>query len=197
MKAIERHPELDRRVAVVMEQYRDHTEAYLPGMGPEWHTSGVTPDAALDYLLQLIQRHQPHVPGVNAPMAVSLVTVHPNATDLHPATVEHLPRGAMVLFEGRLLAAEESPEDAECLASVDSIPDDAPQGRVYLVPPHVQGLVDADSMRTAETVIRAQTGEGFRILPEAGPVVVKFPARLIRVNWGPWGEPRHDGSPVK
>lgn len=182
---------------MVIEQYRDHAEAYLPGMGPEWHTSDVTPDAALDYLLQLIKRHQPNVRGVNAPMAVSLVTVHPDATDFHPATVEHLPRGAMVLFEGRLVAAEEPPEDAERLASVDSIPGDAPQGRVYLVPPRVEGCVDADSLPPADTVIHAQPGEGFRVLPHAGPMVVKFPAQLIRVNWGPWGEPRHDGSPVK
>jgi hypothetical protein len=49
-----RNPESDDRIAVVMEQDRDHAEAYLPGMGRAQHITHVTPDGALKYLLQLL-----------------------------------------------------------------------------------------------------------------------------------------------
>jgi hypothetical protein len=76
-----------------MEQYRDHTEAYLPGMGHAWHIIDVTPDGALEYLVQRIQRHHPAIPSRTAPVAVSLVTVHPGAADLHPAATPTLSEG--------------------------------------------------------------------------------------------------------
>jgi hypothetical protein len=34
-------------------------------------------------------------------------------------------------------------------------------------------------------------------LHHAGPVVATLPARLIRIEHGPWGEPQHIGILVK
>lgn len=192
-----RNPEPKDRIAVVMEQYRDHAEAYLPGMGRAWHTTDVTPDGALDYLLQLVHRHQPAIPSRTTPVAVSLVTVHPGAADLHPAAVERAPAGVMVLFLGRLLPGDVVPPDVHHLRPGDPIPDDAPHGRVFLVPPVTEGLDDEGRCPPDAVVLRAQPGEGHRLLHHAGPVVVKFPARLVRIEHGPWGEPRHIGHPVK
>lgn len=185
------------RFAVVVEQYRDHAEAYLPGMGDAWHTSDVTPDKALEYLLQLIHRHRLAIPSRMAPVAVSLLTVHPNATNLHPATVEQAPAGVMVLFWGRLLPGEEVPPNVHHLPQGKPIPDDAPRGHVFLVPPITEGLDHGRHCPTAAVVIRAHLGEDHHILHHQGPVVVKFPARLVRSEYGPWGEPRHDEHPVK
>ena len=192
-----RNQEPDDRIAVVMEQYRDHAEAYLPGMGRAWHITDVTPDGALEYLLQLLHRHQPAIPSQAAPVAMSLVTVHPDTADLHPATVERAPAGAMVLFLGRLFPGEEVPPDAHRLRPGDLIPDDAPHGRVFLVPPVTEGLDEEGRCPPDAVVLRSQPGEGQRLLYHAGPVVSTFPARLIRIEHGPWGEPRHIGTPVK
>ncbi len=192
------HPKRsDNRIAVIIEQGRDHAEAYLPGMGPAWHTTDVTPDQALEYLLQLIHRHQPTIPSSTAPVAVSLVTVHPDTANLHPATVERAPSGVMVLFLGRLLPSEEVPMDAHHLRPGDPIPDDAPRGRQFLVPPLTEGLDDEGNCPSNAVILRSQPGQGHRLLHHAGPVVLKYPERLVRIEHGPWGEPRHAECRVK
>lgn len=179
----------DDRIAVIIEQGRDHAEAYLPGMGPTWHTTDAAPDEALEYLLQLIRRLKPNIPSGTAPVAVSLVTVHPDTADLHPAAVERAPAGVMVLFSGRLLPDEEVPPDAHYLPQGDPIPDDVPRGRVFLVPPVTEGLDDEGRCPPDAVVLRVQPGEDRHILHHAGPVVLKFPARLVRFEHGPWGSP--------
>ncbi|NMP23448.1 hypothetical protein [Sulfobacillus harzensis] len=187
----------DHRIAVLMEQYRDHAEAYLPGMGRAWHTTDVTPDGALEYLLQLVRRHHPVIPNGIAPVAVSLVTVHPDTADLHPAMVEYAPAGAMVLFSGRLLPAKVPPPQVHRLRPGDRIPDGAPRGRVFLVPPTIDGLDHEGRCPPDAVVLHAQPGEDHCILHHTGRVVLKFPARLVRIGHGPWGEARHEVHPVK
>lgn len=187
----------DNRVAVVIEQYRDHAEAYLPGMGPQWHTTDATPDGALEYLLQLIHRHKPVIPGPTAPMAVSLVTVHPDTANLHPAMVERAPRGVMVLLSGSVLPAEDPPPDAYQLQPGDPIPDDAPKGRVFLVPPTTDGLDDEGICPPDAVVLCTHSGEAHRVLCHTGGVVLKFPARVVRIESGRWGEQIQQENPVK
>lgn len=182
-----RNQNSDDGIAVIIEQSRDHAEAYLPGMGPAWHTTDVTPDGALEYLLQLARR-VPAIPNGTAPIAVSLVTVHPDTVDLHPATVEQAPVGVMVLFSGRLLPREEAPLDAQDLPQGTPIPDNALPGRVFLVPPATDGLDDEGRYPPDAVVLQAQPGEDHRLLHHRGPVVLKFPARLVRIEYGIWGE---------
>lgn len=192
-----RNQEPDDRIAVVMEQYRDHTEAYLPGMGRAWHTTDLTPDGALEYLLQLIHRHHPVIPSRTAPVAVSLVTVHPDTADLHPATVERALGGVMVLFLGCLFPGEEIPQDAHRLRPGAPIPDDAPHGRVFLVPPITEGLDDEGRCPPDAVVLHTQPGASHRLLGHAGYVVSTCPARLVRIEYEPWGRPRYIERPVK
>lgn len=189
-------PESDDRIAVVMEQYRDHTEAYLPDLDRTWHTTDITPDGALESLMQLIQQQHPAIPSPTAPIAVSLVTVHPNATTVHPATVERAPRGAMVLFLGRLLPGEAVPPEAQRLRPGDPIPDHAPPGQVFLVPPMTEGLDDEGRCPPDAVVLHTQPGEHYRVLHHAGPVISMMPARLVRMEPSLWGQARHIEVPV-
>lgn len=184
------------RIAIFIEQSRDHAEAYLPGMGPAWHTTDVTPDGALEYLLQLIHRHQPTIPSPAAPVAVSLVTVQPGTAHLHPAMVEQAPSGVMVLFLGRLLPGDEVPPNTHRLGPNDPILEDAPHGGIFLVPPVTEGLDDDGRYPEDAVVIHAQPGEGHRLLRHGNPIVLKHPMRLVRIEHGPWGEPRHITHPV-
>lgn len=187
---------LDDGIVVIIEQSRTHAEAYLPGMGRAWHTTDVTPDGALEYLLQLVRR-LPATPSRTAPIAVSLVTVHPDTVDLHPATVERAPVGVMVLFSGRLLPGEEAPIDTQHLPQGAPIPDNAARGRAFLVPPATDGLDNEGRCPPNAVVLNIQPGEDHRVLHHTGPVVLKFPAHLVRIEYGPWGEFQHEGHPVK
>jgi hypothetical protein len=78
----------------------------------------------------------------------------------------------MVLFLGRLLPGE-------------------------AVPPVTDGLDEEGRCPPDAVVLRAQPGECHRQLHHAGPVVATLPARLIRIEHGPWGEPQHIGILVK
>lgn len=128
---------------------------------------------------------------------MSLVTVHPDTADLHPATVERAPAGVMVLFLGRLLPGEAVPTDTHRLRPSDPIPDDAPHGRAFLVPPVTEGLDEEGHCPPDAVVLCAQPGESHRLLHHAGPVVSAFPAHLVRIEHGNWGELRHIRTPVK
>lgn len=192
-----RNQEPDDRIAVILEQYRDHAEAYLPGMGSAWHITDLTPDGALEYLLHLIHGHHPVIPSRKAPVAVSLVTVHPDTANLHPAMVERTRGGVMALFFGRLFPGEEVPREAHRLRPGNPIPDGAPHGCVFLVPPVTEGLDNEGHCPPDAVVLQAQPGEDYRLLHHAGPVISTFPARLVRIEHGPWGELRHLERPVK
>jgi len=188
--------EPDPVIAVVIEQYRDHAEAYLPGMGPGWHTNDVTPDGALEFLAQLIGRYRPIVP-VPGLVAVSLVTMNLNAVGLHPATVERAPTGVLVLFSGHLMSGEVPNTLVHRLEPGELVPADAPPGTVFLQPPLTEGWEDEGQIPHEAVVIRAQPGQDHRVLAHAGPVVLQIPELLVRVQHGRWGEPRHEVSPVK
>lgn len=191
-----REPMPQNRLAMVVEQYRDHTEAYLPGMGTAWHTTDVTPDGAVEYLTQLIRRYHPVIASRTSPIAVSLVTVRPSAVDLHPAWVERAPAGTMVLFLGTIVPPEPPPADAVQLAPGDPVPEDPPYGRQFLVPPSAEGL-DAQGHGPREAVvIHLPPGTTHQVLWHAGPAVIRHPARLVRVIEGNWVKVQHEEHPI-
>jgi hypothetical protein len=183
-------------LAVIVEQYRDHGEAYLPGGDPDWHSIEVTPDRALEFLVQWLRQEGVTGPGRTSPVGVSLVTINPETRHLNPAVVERAPLGVQVLFSGHVRPSERPAATAKRLQPGEAIPSNAVPGDEFIQPSVTQGAEEPEDFPGDAVVIRMQPGEDHRVLGHAGPVIEQFPARLIRVQQGVWDEARHQVYPV-
>lgn len=184
---------MNEEIAVIIEQYADHSEARLPGMGPQWHAIGATPDEAIEQLMERLRSHQIRMSSSAAPIAVSLLTVQPEASNLRPPTVVYSPEGVMALFYGDLDPIEPPPPEAAWLKPGERLPEDAPDGSEF-VTAHRTPPFHPDRV-----VIRSHHG-GYRLLHHTGGSVLLSPAahtisRINRQRKTSLSIPPHDDTP--
>ncbi len=173
---------MNEEIAVIIEQYADHAETRLPGMGPAWQTIGPTSDAAINRLMARVHHHPDPTSTAAAPVAVSLLAVPRHASDLRPPTVVHAPDGLRILFSGDLNPIEPPPPEALWLKPDAHIPDDAPDGSVFVLPHRTPPF------RADHVVIRTnQVGHRFRFLnhPGGGVVLVSPAPTVLRIGQRP------------
>lgn len=100
---------LNEEIAIIIEQYADHAETRLPGMGPK--CLAPTPYAAVNQLMEWLNTQSTPM----LPVAVSLLNIPRNTFDLRPPTVVYAPDGVMALFSGDLDPVEPPPPEATWL----------------------------------------------------------------------------------
>lgn len=160
---------MSQEIAVIIEQYTDHTEVRLPGLGPDWRVVGSTPEAALGQLMGRIRNQSPPTTSDAAPIAVSLLALDPLSPDLSPPTVIYAPHEVVALFYGDLNPVQAPPSEAIWLKPGQHIPEDSPDGSMFVMP-HRTVPFHPDHV-----VIRSHQGP-YRLLHHAAGSVQLVPA---------------------